>query len=355
MGDLNNHRVIQFNRFKRFLKRFFLYSSGKKVAPFFNITVLQAAFLFLLLLLPVTIIMFSVPRKSVSPHFSNEQTIRLLQEDSLLFKTLSNYVEYQDYANLKLITTDKNLPSIEKLEVSTYRVKNGETLGGIARKFNLSLGTLISFNKINDVRKVRVGSELRIPSADGIIYTVVRGDSLEGISKRHQSNINKICDYNNLASEVIQIGQQLFLPGASIDTYSLDRALGRLFIAPTKGRLTSGFGYRPDPFTGRRTMHNGLDIANIIGTPIVASKSGKVIYVDNRPKGYGNVVILKHDEGYQTLYAHMNTIIVRQNEWVTQGQKIGTMGSSGRSTGTHLHFSIFKNNIPQNPLNYVHY
>lgn len=361
MGDLNNPVVIRFSRFKRFFKRFFRQKKNKAI-DFFSLkkvkkeASLKIAF-FILCCFALLIFLFSLPflKRNHSYYFSSGQKMLLLEENLLLGEALNRYIEYQDYATLPLPSTNKISPSFEKLEVSTYRVENGETLGKIARKFNLSLGTLISFNKINDVRKVRSGSEIRIPSSDGVIYTVVKGDSLEGISKRYQSDINKICDYNNLSSEVIQIGQQLFLPGVSIDSYTLDKALGRLFLPPTKGRLTSGFGYRADPFTGRQTMHNGLDIANVIGTPITASKDGKVVYVDNRPKGYGNVVILKHNDGYQTLYAHMNTITVKTDEWVSQGQKIGTMGSSGRSTGPHLHFSIFKNNIPQNPLNYVHY
>lgn len=363
-NNYNDYRLIRKSRIKRNAKKF--YKQLKNGVSLFHIKNFKNIYKWLFSLkgilffsLFVTLFLFGlliVTSNSNAKHrFTKKQISYFLTPDITLSETIDNYIEFQTYTTLVAASKEKKESVLEGLEVTQYVVAQGETLGAIARKFNLALGTLISFNNINDVRKVKVGSELRIPSTNGILYTVVRGDSIEGISRRFKADFNKICDYNDISSDVIQIGQKLFLPGVALDEYSIDKALGRLFINPTRGRISSPFGYRIDPFTGLRAMHNGIDIANAIGTPVVASMSGKVIYVDNRPKGYGNMVIIKHNDGYQTLYAHLNTIVVTQGAWVNQGVKIGTMGSTGRSTGSHLHFSIFKNNTPQNPANYVHF
>ena len=120
------------------------------------------------------------------------------------------------------------------------------------------------------------------------------------------------------------------------------------FINPTRGRLTSPFGMRG----GRR--HTGIDIANATGTPITASDAGRVSFAGSRG-AYGRLVIIDHENGYQTYYAHMNTISVSSGERVHKDQQIGTVGSTGRSTGPHLHFEVRKNGTPVNPRSYVRY
>lgn len=362
--NYNDYKLIRKSKMRRSAKKFFssiketlFLSPIKSCKKFFKWVITLKGIIFCSSAVAVVLLIILIASSGSTNHhrFSKKEIAYYLTPDSSLQETIDNYIEFQIYPTQITSTKEGGGSPLESLEVTQYVVKESETLGAIARKFNLTLGTIISFNNINDVRKVRAGSELRIPSTDGILYTVVRGDSLEGISRRHKADFNKICDYNNITTDVIQIGQKLFLPGVALDEYSLDKALGRLFINPTRGRISSRYGYRIDPFTGLRAMHNGIDIANVVGTPVVASMSGKVIYVDNRPKGYGNVVIIKHNDGYQTLYAHLNTIVVAQGAWVNQGTKIGTMGSTGRSTGSHLHFSIFKNNTPQNPALYVHF
>lgn len=353
---------IIFNRFKKRAKKgyFLCLNSLKKGNNEKNWSFSSKKFFYIgsFLIVMGTIFFIFASHETDSPMVFSEGIDFNDESDAFLFTQLDDYIEFQDFLATQELSSSSNSGKtfeLKQLNVKNYTVKKGETLGGIARKFNLNLGTLISYNNIRDVRKVRAGSELQIPSANGILYTVGRGDSLEGIANRHKSDFNLICDYNNISSDVIHIGQKLFLPGVQIDNYALDRALGRLFLAPTVGRLTSPYGYRRDPFTGLRRMHNGVDIANRVGTLIIASMAGKVVYIDNRPKGYGKYVVLKHAGGYQTLYAHLNTISVKQGAWVEQGVKIGSMGSTGRSTGSHLHFTIFKNNRTLNPLNFIHY
>ena len=238
-------------------------------------------------------------------------------------------------------------------EPMSYTVKSGDTLSEISKSNNIKIGTLISYNKISDVRRLQVGMELRIPEFDGVPYEVKAGDSLSGVSAKFNISINSILDANNLDTDVLQPGDVLFIPGAAMNDFDYKKAMGTLFIYPTRGRLSSGFGYRADPFTGKRRFHNGIDLANATGTRINATMAGRVADVGDRPNGYGKYVIIKHSNGYQSLYGHMNKISVREGQYIYQGEKVGEMGNTGRSTGPHLHFSVYKNNSPVNPLTYL--
>jgi len=242
------------------------------------------------------------------------------------------------------------LPIVRSVRTSAYEVKSGDTLSEIAANHSIDVGTLISFNKINDVRRLMAGSSIMIPDLDGIPYTVKSGDSLERIASEYGISLESILDANDLQTAVIRPGQKLFIPGASISEYDFRKAMGTLFIYPVYGRLTSGYGYRNDPFTGVKRMHYGVDLAGRLGNSVKASMEGTVAAIGNQPNGYGKYVVLKHRQGYQTLYGHLSAISVRMNQTVAQGQKIGELGNTGRSTGPHLHFSLYKNNVPINPL-----
>ncbi|MGC9312178.1 MAG: peptidoglycan DD-metalloendopeptidase family protein [Sediminispirochaetaceae bacterium] len=242
------------------------------------------------------------------------------------------------------------LPIVRSVHTRSYEVRPGDTLSEISADHGIDVGTLISFNKIDDVRRLMAGTTIMIPDLDGVPYTVKVGDSLDRIALEYEVSLESILDANDLQSAVIQPGQKLFIPGASISEYDYRKAMGTLFVYPVYGRITSGYGYRNDPFTGVRRMHYGIDLANQIGSPVRASMEGTVAAIGNQPNGYGRYVVLKHRHGFQTLYGHLSTVSVRLNQYVRQGQKLGELGNSGRSTGPHLHFSLYKNNIPINPL-----
>ncbi|MCD5384057.1 M23 family metallopeptidase [candidate division WOR-3 bacterium] len=123
-------------------------------------------------------------------------------------------------------------------------------------------------------------------------------------------------------------------------------------IMPTWGRITSGFGWRNDPFTGRRAFHNGLDIANRAGTPVIATASGEVVYV-GRMGRLGLTVRIDHGYGYTTLYGHLKSFAVELYDRVERRDIIGYMGSTGRSTGPHLHYIVQKYGRDLNPINYI--
>ncbi len=240
-----------------------------------------------------------------------------------------------------------------RLEVSSYEVQPGDTLGEIAGRYDLTMDTLISFNQIEDVRRIQVGETFRIPNRDGLLYTVKRGDTVASIAADNDTTVNSILDANDLRSQEITEGQVLFVPGARLNQTELRIILGELFAWPTNGTYTSGFGMREDPFTGLRRSHNGIDLANRVGTPVRAAASGRVVHVESQIGNYGRFVIVRHPDGFQTLYAHLNDFSVRPGQYVDRGQRLGVMGNTGRSTGPHLHFSVIRNGTFVNPLRYL--
>ena len=233
----------------------------------------------------------------------------------------------------------------QSVTFTTYKVQSGDTISTIARRFGLTnISTLIAVNNIENVRTLWVGQKLRVPSVDGLIHTVAAGESLNGISVKYKVSIEELLDVNDLDDETLHSGQELFIPGARMDATSLKKAMGELFAYPIKAawRLTSRFGRRADPFTGVTSSHTGIDMACPTGTPIYASMSGKVV-VAGWNNIFGNYVIINHENGYQTLYGHMSKILTTSGQRVNQGARIGLVGSTGYSTGPHLHFTVYKN------------
>jgi len=241
-----------------------------------------------------------------------------------------------------------------RLQVQEYTLVAGDTLSEIANRFGLNMDTLVSFNQIEDVRRLQVGTSFRIPNRDGLLYKVQRGDSLSSIAAEHNTSVNAILDANDMASSTIAVGDVLFVPNARMNSTELKLILGELFVYPVRGTFTSGFGMRNDPFTGRRRFHNGVDFAAAVGTPIGSAMPGSVVHTETQSGNYGKFVIVRHDGGFQTLYAHLNDITVRKGQYVAQGQTVGTMGNTGRSTGPHLHFSIIRNGSFVDPLQFLH-
>jgi len=239
-----------------------------------------------------------------------------------------------------------------ELRIISYTVKAGDTISEIAQSYGVSDETIISFNGVDDARLIQPGRHLRIPTLDGILYHVRPGDTLSRIASSHNANVQDILSINHLTSNVVFPKQEIFIPGAHMNTYAYRKALGTLFIWPTRGVITSTFGMRRDPFTGTMEFHAGVDIANSIGTPVDAAMDGWVIAI-GKDRGYGNYILLSHGGGYRTLYAHLSAWLVSRGQRVRSGQEIARMGDTGYSTGPHLHFAIFKDYVPVNPLRYL--
>lgn len=255
----------------------------------------------------------------------------------------------------KLLDADFSVDSsiiVQAVTYQNYKVKSGDTISGITKKFGLSnISTLIAVNDISNVRQLAAGQKLKIPSMDGIVYTVQKGDSINSIVGKYNIKMEALLDANELSSEELTVGQVLFIPGAALDRKTLQNAMGELFILPISAafRWSSPYGWRADPFTGVRSFHTGTDMACPQGTPILASQSGRVSAVSSN-RVYGNYVIIDHGNGYQTLYAHMYKALVKKGAWVSQGTRIGLVGSTGYSTGPHLHFMAYKNGTRIDPM-----
>jgi murein DD-endopeptidase MepM/ murein hydrolase activator NlpD len=231
---------------------------------------------------------------------------------------------------------------------SSYAFQKGDVAGEVAKQFGLSTSTLISVNNIKNTRTIQEGKVIRVPNQDGVFYSVKKGDTLETIATRHKAQVSEIKVANELFSDRINPNTSLFIPGATLPWEEEQQINGDLFAWPVRGRLSSYYGYRRSPFTGGRSFHDGLDIAAPTGTSIKAAMAGRVQSVgyDNV---YGNFVIITHTAGYRTLYGHMNTIGTHSGAYVEVGSVIGTVGSTGQSTGPHLHFTVYKNGSSMNP------
>ncbi len=240
----------------------------------------------------------------------------------------------------------------KSLRLIKYKIKRGDTLLGIARKFNTSMDSIITANHIKGAYNLKVGSYITVPNIPGIFYKIKKGDTLSAISRKYNVSLNRIVDINDISSHVIPVGKRIFIPGASLSDWDRALILGNIFKTPTVGRLTSRMGFRRDPFTGKIAYHSGIDIANRTGTPVYSSQFGRVIYTGYKGN-YGKTIIIAHPHGYRTLYGHLSRILVKRGQVVRQGQLIARMGNTGRSTGPHLHFEIHQYGKLVNPLKMI--
>lgn len=232
-----------------------------------------------------------------------------------------------------------------------YAVKQGDMVGTIASEYGVSQDAIISLNKLRNTRALQIGQILKIPSIDGISYTVKTGDTPENIADKYKISLEKLAQVNMFTDNMVEPASVIFLPDAKLDWATLQEINGDLFRKPLRGTyyITSRYGWRDNPFlNGTRSFHNGIDLAAPKGTPVYAALSGKVVSTGYSTV-YGNYVIIRHHSGYQTLYGHLNTILTSKDSWVSISSKIGTVGSTGMSTGAHLHFTVYKNGATLNP------
>jgi murein DD-endopeptidase MepM/ murein hydrolase activator NlpD len=235
------------------------------------------------------------------------------------------------------------------LSFNSYVLAKGDVLGKIAAQAGLYEDTLISVNNVKNARIMQIGQEIKIPNQDGIYHTVQTGDSLEKIANRYKTTVSHISTVNELFSETIRPKEVLFIPGARMDWINKQEINGDLFIWPCSGYISSNYGYRMAPFAGSRQFHSGIDIGSSMGSPVRAAMAGRVTQVGANDYSWGNFVVITHHSGYRTFYAHMNVVRVKSGAYVQTGERIGDIGSTGLSTGPHLHFTVYKNGVTVNP------
>lgn len=228
-------------------------------------------------------------------------------------------------------------------EISIYVVREGDSLSQIAKMFNVSTNTIVWANDIKRGSFITPGQILIILPVTGVRHTVVKGETVKSITKKYGGDYEEILKYNHLTTEsIIAIGDIIVVPDGEIATpvYSDSGLIVKGSTAP----LYSGYYIKPTSGYRSQGLHgyNAVDIATQEGAPIVASASGTVIISRSSGwnGGYGKYIVIKHDNGTQTLYAHNSSNVVYSGQNVVQGQVIGYVGSTGRSTGPHVHFEV---------------
>ena len=296
-------------------------------------------------------------------------------------------------------------PPPKRAEQITYKVKKKDTIPAIAKRYGIKQDTILMNNKDALNNKMKVGDTITFPSIDGLYYKLEKNDTLAKIAKKYGISVVDIVDYNNINPKKLKAGSTIFLKGVTLQKYK--DVEGRLIAAqqakedkkknkekekekpekPPKGAkgsapppppppqddddggrsaaysgagfaypvryagVSSPFGNRFHPVLKRYILHTGVDlVAKYV--PLRAAKSGVVTFAGNM-SGYGKIIIIRHDNGYETRYAHLSVISTNVGEHVNQGDLIGKTGNSGRTTGAHLHFEVRQNGVPKNPMKYL--
>lgn len=228
-------------------------------------------------------------------------------------------------------------------EISVYIVREGDSLSQIAVMFDVTANTILWANDIKKDTGIKEGDELIILPITGVRHVVKTGDTLASIAKKYKGVAEDILAYNQLESaENIAVGDTIVIPGGEVEAPVIPKKT----IAKGAGGVSiSGYFIHPVPgATKTQGIHgyNGVDLAAGAGTAVRAAASGEVIIAraSGYNGGYGAYVVVKHPNGTQTLYAHLSSVAVGVGTQVGQGQKVGGVGNTGRSTGTHLHFEV---------------
>lgn len=276
----------------------------------------------------------------------------------------------QEGASLQAISRQANLrtiiPTRPRTEVQEYVVQPGDSVFAIAKAFGLKPESVLwaNYEELNDnPDQLSPGMTLKIPPADGVLYQWQEGDTLRGVAERFEAKVDEILGWSgnklDLTDPTIEAGVMVMIPnghrefrqwlvptiprgaaGVSENLYGAGTCPGGYegafgtgsFVWPADNHYLSGNDY----WSG----HLGIDLAAGTGAAIYAADSGVVVFSGAALGGYGYMVMIDHGNGYQTLYAHMSSVAAACGASVSQGQYIGSAGSSGRSTGPHLHFEV---------------
>ena len=232
---------------------------------------------------------------------------------------------------------------------------SGETLSGIVERYGISLTALVGANPdLSSLDRLPVGVELLIPPREGLVVTLDHPSLLGELLEHFAADPVAVARANALRSPFdLRAGMLLFLPdvapSAALERLAAVREAENRYIWPVHGRLTSYFGRR-NLGMGTAAFHRGIDVAAPTGTPIVAARSGTVVFSGWSTSGYGNLVRIRHSDGSETWYAHASRLLVSVGQHVSQGQRIALVGSTGLSTGPHLHFELHIGGVAIDPL-----
>ncbi|RLC37450.1 hypothetical protein DRH29_01840 [candidate division Kazan bacterium] len=287
-------------------------------------------------------------------------SVEYFHEDVVYDEVITTVGENNDYI-FKTGATQTVISRNSRRETIIYTVKEGESVASVASDFGLSVDTIKYANKLSG-NSLKVGQELKIPAVDGVFIAVRKNDTLSTIASRYHVSVDDIVKYNKINREdPIFSGQEILVPGvvapktsggryvpsgdvANLPAFNPLSGSGQ-FVWPTSTHthfISQGYYYR----------HKAIDLNRLNGWGIYASAAGIVRTYTGR-YGYGNYIDINHGDGWVTRYAHLSSFNVKSGDYVQQGQLIARMGSTGRSTGPHLHFEIRYNGKPLNPLSYL--
>ncbi len=239
----------------------------------------------------------------------------------------------------------------EATMISVYTVHKGDTLSGIAKMFNVTTNTIRGANDIKD-SVIREGDTLIILPIAGVRHTVVKGDTVASIAKKYKADADEITKYNDLSDGPLALGETLMVPdGELVVPVAVKSTVKKSSIGINlyKGGAGPDLGsYYAWPVNGGMVTqgihgYNGIDIGASSGTGILAAADGTVIIARGGGAwngGYGNYIVIQHENGTQTLYAHASKVYVSAGQHVSKGATIGAVGRTGKSTGSHLHFEV---------------
>ena len=241
-------------------------------------------------------------------------------------------------------------------QISIYVVRKGDTVEGIAKMFDVTPSTVRWANNIAKGQALKDGEVITILPISGVSHTVKKGDTVGSIAKKYGGDKNEIAFFNGVGLEdSLEVGAKIIIPdGEVVEIAPKPKTSVKYTINPvtkqreaikgTNGPKLSGYFIKPANGVRTQGVHgrNGIDIGAKTGTPIYASAGGSVIVANagGWGGGYGTYAVISHSNGTQTLYAHMSKISVSRGDTVSQGEIIGYVGSTGRSTGPHLHFEV---------------
>lgn len=311
--------------------------------------------------------------ENIASSLINRHWVSDLEETDKDLVYYNNSLINRSYLSLNDSETTSDSPAVAatRQEVVYYTVSQGDTISSIANKFQISINTILWSNNLTAFSLIRPGDKLTILPVSGTTYTVKSGDTVGKIALKFGVEENSIFKYNDIKSAGgLVIGKTIIIPGGKkISETSVAKtttgvpkrnngaaAVIEKLVNPSKAPASGAkmawptVGHRITQYYSWR--HTGLDVANKIGTPLYAAESGTVEF-SGWSNGYGNNVVVNHGGGKKTRYAHASKLFVKVGDKVDRGEQIANMGSTGWSTGSHIHFEVIVNGVKQNPLNYV--
>lgn len=269
------------------------------------------------------------------------------------FAAFSSPEEKEDFQNRMV----SSLRKVKGLNISIHEISQGENYWSIARDHNVDIDTIIGLNPY--LRNIYAALKERLIVGDraGCVHILGQGEDLRSVARLYGISLSELKKANGLfffrrMFFPLRSGRLLFVPHAKpkLLTEEMREVFGmrRVLQSPLGGRYTSGYGMREDPITRQKRYHNGIDIKVNIGDWVGSASDGTVIEA-GWAGGYGKMVKIRHDNGYTTLYGHLSKILVRNGQRVKKGQIIARAGNTGRTTGAHLHFTVWYRGKPVNP------